>query len=206
MLFELFFRGVVIGFAIAAPVGPIGMLVIRRTLAVGRLLGLITGLGAAAADALYGCVGAFGLTFISSFLMGYAFWTKLVGGAFLCYLGISTFRAKSAESSSEPNSRVLYANAFLTTLLLTLTNPATILSFMAVFAGLGLGMNSGDYGAAGIVVAGVFTGSAIWWLVLSGSVALVRHKLTLNSMNWITRGSGLFLTGFGLYALSSTLF
>jgi threonine/homoserine/homoserine lactone efflux protein len=202
MHFDLFIRGLVIGFAIAAPVGPIGMLVIRRTLAEGRLLGLLTGMGAAVADSLYGCVGAFGLTFISSFLMGYAFWTKLIGGAFLVYLGINTFKAKSKEESTS-NSKVRYASAFLSTLLLTLTNPATILSFMAVFAGLGLGTNGGDYGAAGIVVAGVFVGSALWWLLLSGGVSLVRHKLAPNTMKWINRGSGIFLFAFGFIALAS---
>lgn len=204
MSFELLARGLVIGFAIAAPVGPIGMLVIRRTLADGRLLGLLTGLGAAAADALYGCVGAFGLTFISSVLMGYAFWTKLVGGAFLIYLGVSTFRAKPREDGAGA-SKVRYAAAFLSTLVLTLANPATILSFMAVFAGLGLGTTAGDYGAAGIVVAGVFIGSAIWWLILSGGVSLVRHKLKPGTMKWINYGSGAFLSAFGIYALASLM-
>jgi len=205
MHFDLFIRGLVIGFAIAAPVGPIGMLVIRRTLAEGRLLGLLTGMGAAVADSLYGCVGAFGLTFISSFLMGYAFWTKLIGGAFLVYLGINTFRAKPKQESTS-NSKVRYASAFLSTLLLTLTNPATILSFMAVFAGLGLGTNGGDYSAAGIVVAGVFVGSALWWLLLSGGVSLVRHKLRPDTMKWINYGSGAFLSAFGIYALVSLMF
>src|SRR6185437_6445643 len=111
MSIELFARGLVIGFAIAAPVGPIGMLVIRRTLAEGRLLGLLTGLGAAAADSLYGCVGAFGLTFISGLLMGYALWTKLIGGAFLIYLGISTFRSRPEEGAAAPASKVRYAGA-----------------------------------------------------------------------------------------------
>jgi threonine/homoserine/homoserine lactone efflux protein len=202
MVIELFARGLVIGFAIAAPVGPIGMLVIRRTLAEGRLLGLLTGLGAAAADSLYGCVGAFGLTFISGFLMGYAFWTKLIGGAFLVYLGISTFRARPGEESTG-TSNVRYATAFLSTMVLTLANPATILAFMAVFAGLGLGAVAGDYGAAGVVVAGVFIGSAIWWLMLSGGVALVRHRLKPGAMAWINRGSGVFLFGFGAVALLS---
>ena len=204
MHWDLLFRGLVIGFAIAAPVGPIGMLVIRRTLAEGRLLGLLTGLGAAVADSLYGCVGAFGLTFISSFLMGYAFWTKLIGGAFLIYLGISTFRAKPQEENGGA-SNVRYATAFLSTLVLTLANPATILSFMAVFAGLGLGMKTGDYGAAGMVVTGVFAGSALWWLLLSGGVALVRHKLKPDTMKWINYGSGGFLASFGLYALVSLM-
>lgn len=199
---ELFARGLVVGFAIAAPVGPIGMLVVRRTLAEGRLLGLLTGLGAAAADSLYGCVGAFGLTVISSLLMGYAFWTKLIGGLFLVYLGISSFRTKPREESTG-GSKVRYATAFLSTMVLTLANPATILSFMAVFAGLGLGTKPGDYGAAGIVVAGVFAGSALWWLLLSGGVALMRHKLTSGTMQWLNYGSGTFLTAFGIYALAS---
>ena len=202
MAIELFVRGLVIGFAIAAPVGPIGMLVIRRTLADGRLLGLLTGMGAAVADALYGCVGAFGLTFISSVLVGYAVWTKLIGGVFLCYLGISTFRAEHKETGGN-TSKVRYATAFVSTMVLTLANPATILSFMAVFAGLGLGTTGGDYAAAGMVVAGVFTGSAIWWLMLSGGVSLVRHKLKPDTMKWINRGSGIFLSVFGLYALIS---
>ena len=199
---ELFARGLIIGFAIAAPVGPIGMLVIRRTLADGRLLGLLTGLGAAAADSLYGCVGAFGLTFISSFLMGYAFCTKLIGGLFLLWLGINTFRATPREESAATSS-VRYLTAFLSTMVLTLANPATILSFMAVFAGLGLGTKPGDYGAAGIVVVGVFVGSAIWWLLLSGGVALVRHKLKPSALKWINYGSGAFLSAFGIYALVS---
>lgn len=202
MSFGLFFRGLVIGLAIEAPIGPIGMLVIRRTLAEGRLLGLLTGLGAAVVDALYGCVGAFGLTFISGFLMGYAFWTKFIGGVFLCYLGMSTFRAEPREESTGV-SNMRYATAFLSTMVLTLANPATILSFMAVFAGLGLETNGGDYGAMAVVVAGVFSGSAIWWLLLSGGVALVRHKLTIGAMKWVNYGSGTFLSVFGVYALVS---
>lgn len=203
MSVELFARGLLIGFAIAAPVGPIGMLVIRRTLTEGRLLGLLTGLGAAVADALYGCVGAFGLTFITSFLVGYSLWTKLIGGAFLCYLGFATFWSEPKENGAGPVSKVRFAGAFFSTMLLTLANPATILSFMAVFAGLGLGTKGGDYAAAFVVVAGVFTGSAIWWLMLSGGVAMVRHKLKPTTMKWINRASGVFLTAFGLYALIS---
>ena len=206
MIMELFVRGTLIGFAIAAPVGPIGMLVIRRTLAEGRLLGLLTGLGAAAADALYGCVGAFGLTFISGFLMAYALWAKLIGGAFLVYLGISTFRASPQENGEAPASKVRYAGACLSTMVLTLANPATILSFMAVFAGLGLGAKAGAYGAAGVVVTGVFMGSTIWWLLLSGGVSLVRHKLKSGIMKWINYGSGAFLSAFGVYTLMSLMF
>lgn len=200
MIMEFFVRGVAIGFAIAAPVGPIGMLVIRRTLAEGRTLGLVTGLGAAVADTLYGAVGAFGLSFISGFLVGHAFWTRLIGGFFLCWLGIRTFRARVREGGGD-TAAASYLTAFATTVLLTLSNPLTILSFMAVFAGLGLGMGGG-YGAASLVVTGVFLGSALWWVLLSGGVALLRHKLEPAAMRWINRGSGLFLLAYGLAALA----
>lgn len=191
MLMEFFVRGVAIGFAIAAPVGPIGMLVIRRTLAEGRTLGLVTGLGAAAADTLYGAVGAFGLSFISGFLVGHAFWTRLIGGLFLCWLGIRTFRTRVRKGGGGA-AAASYLAAFASTVLLTLSNPLTILSFMAVFAGLGLGTGDG-YGAASLVVTGVFLGSALWWVLLSGGMALLRHKLEPAAMRWINRGSGLFL-------------
>jgi threonine/homoserine/homoserine lactone efflux protein len=165
---------------------------------------LLTGLGAATADALYGCVGAFGLTLISGLLLGYAPWIKLIGGLFLCWLGISTFLANPKEDSDN-GSDVRYATAFLSTAVLTLANPATILSFMAVFAGLGLGARAGDYAAAGTVVAGVFLGSAIWWLMLSGGVSLARHRLAPSTLRLINRGSAIFLLAFGVTALSSLL-
>lgn len=204
MILEFFARGLIIGFAIAAPVGPIGLLVIRRTLSDGRLLGLLTGLGAATADALYGCVGAFSLTFVSSALIGYSFWTRLVGGLFLCWLGIKTFRAKP-DSEAPPASTAKAAGAYLSTLLLTLANPATILSFAAVFAGFGLGTNGVDYSAATTIVAGVFIGSALWWLLLSGGVSLLRHRLSNAAMGWINRSAGILLFTFGAVALLSLL-
>jgi len=202
MVLEFFARGTLIGFAIAAPVGPIGLLVIRRTLSDGRTLGLLTGLGAATADALYGCVGAFGLTFISGVLLGYSFWTRLIGGLFLCWLGISTTRAKP-DTEAASASATKAASAYLSTMLLTLANPATILSFAAVFAGFGLGTKGADYKTAAVIVAGVFTGSALWWLLLSGGVSLVRHRLAPATMRWINRGAGAFLLAFGIAALVS---
>ena len=200
MIVEFFTRGIAIGLAVAAPVGPIGMLVIHRTLAEGRLMGLFTGLGAAVADACYGSVGAFGLSFVSSFLLGYGLWTKLLGGLFLCYLGISTFRAPLREGG-KPASGTRYAGAFFTTMLLTLANPITILSFMAILAGLGLGVQGGDYGATATVVGGVFLGSTLWWVLLSGGVSLLKDRLKPEVMKWINRASGLCLCVFGVTAL-----
>ena len=193
-------RGLIIGFSIAAPVGPIGVLCIRRTLADGRAAGLISGLGAASADAVYGCVAAFGLTFISDFLVGQQFWLGLVGGLFLCYLGVKTLLAKPAGQAASALGRGL-TGAYASTFILTLTNPMTILSFAAIFAGLGLADTSGNYASAGILVLGVFLGSALWWLLLSGGVGLFREKFNADSMQWVNRISGAVITTFGVLAL-----
>jgi threonine/homoserine/homoserine lactone efflux protein len=204
MFSEFFLKGLAIGFAIAAPVGPIGMLAIRRTLADGRLAGLVTGLGAAVADATYGAIGAFGLTAVSGLLMHYSIWTRLLGGVFLCWLGIATFRA-APRANGTASVKVNHIGAFVSTMLLTLTNPLTILSFTAVFAGLGLGVGRGGYAAATIIVLGVFLGSVLWWVILSSGVSLLRHKLSEIHMKWINRTAGLILFGFGIAALSTAL-
>lgn len=200
MVIGSFIRGGAIGFAIAAPVGPIGILVIRRSLAEGLLAGLVTGLGAAVADAFYGSVGAFGITFISGLLVEHVVWTRLLGGAFLCYLGIGTWLKPHADDVAAV-SGARHARAFFTTVLLTLANPLTILSFMAVFAGLGLGTEGGGYRAAGPVVGGVFAGSAAWWLLLSGGVTLIRRRLDVRATRWINRVSGACLLLFGIASL-----
>ena len=191
----------IIGFSIAAPVGPIGVLCIRRSLADGPRTGFAAGLGAATADAAYGAVAGFGLTAISGFLMQQQVWLRLFGGAFLCYLGIRTFLSKPAEQAANSQNGGLLTTYF-STFLLTITNPATILSFVAVFAGFGLGA-SPDFRAAGLLVLGVFVGSALWWLILSGGVGLVRSRLTAGWMRGVNRFSGAILFGFGVYALWS---
>jgi len=195
-----FYRGLVIGFSIAAPVGPIGVLCIRRTLAEGRGTGLATGLGAAAADGLYGAIAAFGLTTISDLLVRQETWLRLVGGLFLCYLGIKTFVTTPAERPATAKAGGS-TTAFLSTLVLTLTNPMTILSFVAVFAGLGLGTGAGSYSSAALMVSGVFIGSAIWWLLLTTGVGLFRDRFDSRRLRWVNRISGLVITGFGLLAL-----
>jgi threonine/homoserine/homoserine lactone efflux protein len=195
-----FFKGLIIGFSIAAPVGPIGVLCIRRSLAQGTLAGLAAGLGAATADAVYGCIAGFGLTAVSGFLVRQQFWLALVGGGFLCYLGVRTFLSRPAEQSAGPGTGSLAAT-YGTTFLLTLSNPATILSFVAVFAGFGLGQ-AADYAAAIVLVLGVFTGSALWWMILSGGVGLIRNRVSVQWMKAINRLSGCILLAFGLYALS----
>lgn len=197
-------RGLAIGFSIAAPVGPIGVLCIRRTLAEGRASGLVSGLGAATADAIYGGIAGFGLTFISSFLVGQQVGLRLIGGVFLCYLGLKTFLAKPAEQAASAEGNGLFA-AYALTLFLTLTNPLTIISFAAIFAGLGLASTSGNYVSAGVLVLGVFIGSALWWLILSGGVGVFREKFNPDGLQWVNRISGAIIIGFGLLALLSAL-
>jgi threonine/homoserine/homoserine lactone efflux protein len=193
-------RGFIIGFSIAAPVGPIGLLCMRRTLAEGRPSGLVSGLGAATADAIYGSVAGFGLTFISNFLVSQQLWLRLIGGVFLCYLGIRTILAKPADQAAAANGNGLLG-AYASTFFLTLTNPMTILFFAAIFAGLGLGGTNGNYVSAGALVFGVFLGSALWWLVLSGGVGLFRAKFNAHRLQWVNRISGVIITGFGAFAL-----
>jgi len=196
----LFIRGLIIGFSIAAPVGPIGVLCIRRTLADGRTSGFLSGLGAATADALYGCVAGFGLTVISGFLVDQRFWIQLIGGIFLLALGIKTLRTVPAERAAAASGTGLAAS-YASTLLLTLTNPMTILSFAGIFAALGVADTGGDFSAAALLVLGVFVGSAAWWLLLSGGVGLLREKVSSGVLRWTNRLSGAILLAFGLIAV-----
>ena len=199
-------RGLVIGFSIAAPVGPIGILCIRRTLADGRTAGLVSGLGAASADACFGFIAAFGLTFVSNILIDQKIWLHLIGGAFLCYLGVQTFLARPAAQaqSTSPESHSLITS-YSSTLLLTLTNPMTVLSFAAIFAGLGIASASDSYVTAAILVVGVFLGSASWWLLLSGGVSVLRSKIDSRALEWINRFSGVVIAAFGIAALASLM-
>jgi len=199
-----FLKGLAIGFSIAAPVGPIGVLCIRRTLADGFPSGLVSGLGAATADATYGCIAGFGLTFISNFLISQQVGLRLVGGVFLCILGIRTLLTKPAEHAAPARGKGL-AGAYASTFFLTLTNPLTILSFAAIFAGLGLAGTRGNYGSAGVLVLGVFIGSAVWWLILSCGVGMFRGRFDPHWLQWVNRISGVIITGFGLFALLSAI-
>ena len=200
----LLLQGLLIGFSIAAPVGPIGVLCIRRTLADGRAVGVATGLGAASADAVFGSIAAFGLAFISSFLVQQQRWIRLLGGAFLCYLGIKTLLVRPAETAAQAKSNGLFG-AYASTFFLTLTNPASIVLFSAIFAGLGLFGGAGSVGAAMALVGGIALGSAAWWLLLSSGVSLLRSRFDARAMRWVNVASGLIILSFGVAALASLL-
>jgi threonine/homoserine/homoserine lactone efflux protein len=194
-------KGMGLGLAIAAPVGPIGLLCIRRSLTQGRLMGLVTGLGAATADGLYGSIAGFGLTALADLLVEHTQALQLGGGIFLSYLGVTTLRADPACEAVQVSRGGLWG-AYTSTLLLTLTNPATILSFIAIFAGLGLVGNSPSWVASLTLIVGVFLGSALWWLCLSWGVTLFSQRLTPTRLKWLNRLAGGAILGFGVLALA----
>jgi putative LysE/RhtB family amino acid efflux pump len=193
-------QGLGIGFAIAAPVGPIGMLCIRRTLHHGPVVGVATGLGAATADAMYGLVAAGGLG-IAGWLLGHAAILSLVGAALLAWLGVDSLRAflrkARASASPQPDTAVPRPSphaAFASTFALTASNPATILSFVGVIAALGASVATGGNAAWWLVV-GVFAGSTLWWLILVTIVRLVHHAISPAALRWIDLATAAVLLG-----------
>jgi len=200
MLFLL--KGIIFGFSIAAPVGPIGILCIRRTLAKGAAAGIISGLGAATADALYGLIAALGISAAAVFLVDHQIYLRLIGGMFLLYLGYKTFKSRPAEVTASARGGSLLG-AYASTLLLTITNPLTIMSFAAVFAALGAGATGENSMSSFMLVVGVFIGSMLWWLILSGIISLLRHKFNPRRLKWINQLSGLIIAGFGIVSLIS---
>lgn len=197
---HLLLKGFVIGFSIAMAVGPIGLLCIRNSLTKGFLQGFATGLGAACADMLYGAVAGFGVVAITSLLLSWKILLQLIGGLFLCYLGINMLRVKEIREK-EDRSQGRFWTIFTTTFFLTLTNPMTILSFIAIYAGLGVGASDGNLLSACLVTVGVFSGSALCYLILSFASSLLRSKLTTSGVVWLNRISGCIILGFGVTSL-----
>ena len=200
----LFLKGLVLGLSIAAPVGPIGLLCIRRSLESGFWPGVAGGLGTAVADAVYAAIAAFGLTAVSSLLLEAQDVLSIVGGAALVWLGWVAMTGKPpAKAADAPLTRSLWPT-FASTFFLTMANPATILTFAAIFAGLGLAAVDTAAGAA-VLVAGVFLGSLVWWAILSGAVTLLRQKISDTVVLWINRTSGAALAGFGAALLAGLI-
>ncbi|MBM3532632.1 MAG: LysE family translocator [Alphaproteobacteria bacterium] len=200
----LFLKGLLLGLSIAAPVGPIGVLCIRRALEAGFWPGVAGGLGTAVADAVYAAIAAFGLTAVSSLLVQAQGVLSVVGGIALIWLGWVAIAGKPPETAADaPMTRSLWPT-FVSTFLLTMANPATILTFAAIFAGLGLATADTSAGAA-ILVTGVLLGSLLWWAILSGAVCTLRQRISPTVILWINRASGLLLAGFGAALLVGLL-
>ncbi|MBM3535365.1 MAG: LysE family translocator [Alphaproteobacteria bacterium] len=198
MPFELLIQGALSGFAIAAPVGPINVLCIRRTLVDGFGLGLASGLGAAVADTLFGAVAAFGVASVMAFLARWEGILCLFGGVVLVLLGCRGLFSRPPADDGRIGG-VGFAGAFASTFGMTIANPMTVLSFLAVFAAIGIG--APGLGAATVLVVGVFLGSAAWWLGLSGVVSAIRHTLSEAALSWIHRSASFAILAFGIWAL-----
>lgn len=203
---EMFLKGLGFGFVLSAAVGPMWVLCFRRTVSAGRLMGLASGMGIAVADGLYGAVAAFGLTAISGFLLEQSFWIGLAGGAFLVYLGVSTLLSQPTTlgTGSGPHAKASLPWAFFSTLGLTLANPPTILAFVAIFAGLGLA-STGNYAAAALIVAGVFAGSASWWVILTLAAGMLRGRVGPALARAVNVVAGLAIMGFALWQFARLL-
>ncbi len=203
MELTFFLKGIAIGFIMAIPIGPIGIMCIRKTLTEGRLSGLVIGLGAATADLFYGCVAVFGLTVISDTLSDQRFWIRIVGGALLFFLGIKTFRAqpKDPKLKISGSGRL---RSYFTVVVLTLTNPLTIFAFIAVFAAFGLGDGLSLFSAV-VLVAGVFIGSCLWFFLLTSCSILFKKKLDLVGLKWVNKIAGILIIISGFIIIGSLL-
>lgn len=200
---NLFVKGLIVGFCLAAPVGPIAAICVQRTIAKRWVSGLVSGMGAAVADALYGAVAAFGATIISEFLITERAWLQRIGGGILILLGLRLLlwtKVVDRRNDIEPRNRSLVGD-FVSTLVLTLTNPMTFVAFAAIFATMGIGVVRGRPILTAELVGGVFLGSALWWTILCGGAHLVRHHFDFRKLTTINRATGVFVIAVGLVYL-----
>jgi threonine/homoserine/homoserine lactone efflux protein len=202
MPIHLLIEGVLIGFVVAVPVGPLALLCINRALSMGAILGFFSGLGVASGDALAAGIAALGISLVSTFLADHQLFIRLVGGGFLCYVGFKIYKTTPSQQALPGKVNGLFG-AYATAFFLTISNPATILSFFAIYAGWGVETLAGHYFAAAILALGVFIGSGIWWVALFVGVTLFRHKFSVELVGWIHRVSGAVIAGFGFIVLLS---
>ena len=204
MQLGLFLEGLLIGFVVAVPIGPMGVLCVSRALSGGPVYGLFSGLGVATGDAVWAGIAALGLTMISGFLLSQQVWLRFIGGIFLCYLGIKTFLTGPRVQTVSGVATGL-GGAYGSTFFLTFSNPATILSFVAIYAGWGVESLSGHYVSATVLTAGVFVGSASWWILLSGGLLAFRKSFARSGLEWVERISGAIIAGLGFFIILSSL-
>ena len=199
----LIFQGALIGFSIAAPIGINGLICIKRTLTQGKMAGFISGLGAATAHGIFSFAAGLGLSYISSFLLEQELWLRLIGGLIICSLGVKTFMSKPPKTKVEISNNKSLLDAYLTTFLLSFTNPFTILSFAAIFSGSNLSETINSNLATLQMICGVFIGSTCWWLILSSGVGMFRKWLSPKRMRLLNYISGVIIAALGVIAISS---
>ena len=200
MLFVFLLKGIAVGFVIALPVGPVGVLCVRRTIFEGRWSGFLSGLGAASADTVFGMIAGFGLTVVADLLFKYQDWLRAGGGIFLIYLGVTALMKGGERTKASDKSAESLFRAYASTFVLTITNPVTILAFLGIFAAVGFTGAEATIGRAGMLVAGVLLGSLVWWLGLALGTGLCRKSFREIHLVWLNRISGtlLALSGAGL--------
>lgn len=199
-------KGVVVGIVIALPVGPVGVLCVRRTLFEGATYGFVSGLGAATADTIFGIVAGFGITIVRDFMLRYQDWFAAAGGLFLLYVGVKAL-LQASDAEPEPVEDEGYIAVFVSAFALTITNPITILAFAGIFAKVGVSREAG-FVDMGVLVGGVFLGSLLWWLGLSFGIAALRRRTDTVRLVWLNRISGaiLALSGLGLLGAATLAF
>jgi len=197
---SLFVKGLIVGFCLAAPVGPIAAICVQRTIAKRWISGVVSGLGAAAADAVYGAVAAFGATIISEFLITEHEWLQRVGGVILLMLGARLLLMRPVERTNGVQNRGLTGD-FLSTFVLTLTNPMTFVAFAAIFATMGIGAVYGRPMLTAELVGGVFVGSAAWWIILCAGAFALRRHFDFKRLVLVNRATGVFVIAVGLVYL-----
>ena len=205
MNIPILLQGLIIGFSVAMPIGPIGILCIRRTLLQGRLIGIITGLGVATADAIYGSIAAFGLSFISTFLINNQVILKLIGGLFLLFLGIKILFSKNSLEDYSKIKKTNFITSYTSALFLTLTNPITILLFASIFSWWSIVIDDNSNKEAYMLISGIFTGSLIWFTLLSSVVGILRSKFVTKHLIWINQLSAIILIGFSILTFATLI-
>jgi len=198
MVISLFIKSFIAAFLLSMPIGPVNLLCIRHTLAIGWKMGFFSGLGSATADTIYSMFAAFGVGFIINFLLKEKMFFELGGGLFLCYLGVSTYLHVPKEKTTSQVGRGVL-QAYAVSFFLTFSNPASALSLMAVFAGLGVADQSRNPLSSFTLVLGVFSGASFWWFTLCSIVSLFRNKFTDQGTRWLNRISGVLITAFGIF-------
>ncbi len=199
-----FLKGLLIGFSLAAPIGPVGMIIIFRTIRQGRIAAFTLGFAVALADSMFGMIAGFGLTAIASYLMVHMNWMKIIGGSFMIFLAIKAFSKKIAMMEEKESNNDLIKQV-LSIFILVLTNPQTILVYIAMMAGLGLGTDNMNHFNASVVIAGVFTGSLCWWFLLTTITSLFKAKINLTRLKLVNTINGLLLSVVGAWAIISAM-
>ena len=196
----IFLKGLLIGFVIAIPLGPTGLLCINRGLAGGAVYGLLSWLGVATGDALAGGITALGLTFVSNFFFEQHGWLHVVVGLFFCYFGFRIFIARPIRPVAIVREGKLLGG-YTSTLFLTVTNPITFASFFGIYAGWGVKILRGEYYSAALLAVAIFIGTALWWLVLGAALAFCRKRFSDSVLRGIDLVSGAVIVGFGFVLL-----